>query len=363
MSKQTTDLATAPIKKERESSIELLRIFSIVMIILHHSVVHGGLYGSQNNILTKFLAHFYYMGNMGINLFVLITGYVLLQMTPSLKRLFKGIITPVWFYSWLFLLIAFITGVDMSKSDVLIALFPILSGAYWFATVYAWTYLLFPMLAEGLKKCSNWLILIFVLASAYFDLLGKKLPIESWLKDVTTGGTGLLFFLLLIFIGVYFAKTKIHQTKWGRIISVASLVGCIIYMCYADNNNIPIVNSPELFFQVLFTTSIFAVFSGFSFRSKWINRLANYSFAVYLIHDNFFVRNEWIWGKFAITKIFPHFCGTAFWYINVLIYACLIYLVCAGIEWLRRYIFDFVGKAFIFPKQKNQLHKNGAHHA
>jgi len=340
-SKTEANEAIQPKKKERNSAIELLRIVSIMMIIIHHTIVHGGLYGNQTNLLSRVLSHFYYMGNIGINLFVLITGYVLLEMSPSLKRLFKGIITPVWFYSWLFLILALLTGVNMTQSDILIAAFPILSGAYWFATVYAWTYLLFPALSEGLKKCNNYIILAFALASAYFLCIGNKIP--NFLKDVTTGGTGLLFFLFLIFIGVYLAKTKIHQTKIGRIISFAALIGCFIYLGYADAHNINIVNAPQYGFQVLFTTSIFASFAGFNFKSKWINILASYSFAVYLIHDNVFVRNNWIWSKFAITKLFPHFCGNSAWYINEIFYAAAIYLVCSGIEQLRRMLFNYVG--------------------
>ena len=72
--------------KERQSNIELLRIIAILIIIGHHFAIHGKLYeytdiSFVNRIWMQFLL---LSGKLGVSLFVLISGYFLIEM-PRLK--------------------------------------------------------------------------------------------------------------------------------------------------------------------------------------------------------------------------------------------------------------------------------------
>ena len=63
-------------KSLRNSSVELLRIISMVMIVFHHFAVHGGFKWDANAVT---IPHFWYNfiimgGKIGVDIFVLISG-------------------------------------------------------------------------------------------------------------------------------------------------------------------------------------------------------------------------------------------------------------------------------------------------
>ena len=66
---------------KRQSNIELLRILAMLFIIAYHFVYHGDVYyphvdiSGFNRIFTTFLRPF---GKMGVNIFVMISGYFLI---------------------------------------------------------------------------------------------------------------------------------------------------------------------------------------------------------------------------------------------------------------------------------------------
>ena len=64
----------------RNSAIELLRIISMIMIVFHHFAVHGGFDFGASLSPTHFWYNFILMGGkIGVNVFVLISGYYLID--------------------------------------------------------------------------------------------------------------------------------------------------------------------------------------------------------------------------------------------------------------------------------------------
>ena len=96
----------------RNSAVELLRIVAMIIIIFHHFAVHGVF--TWNNELT--IPHFWYNfissgGKIGINIFILISGYYLIKDNEPkhfIKKLIK-LWSQIIFYSVIFYLIFEIT--------------------------------------------------------------------------------------------------------------------------------------------------------------------------------------------------------------------------------------------------------------
>lgn len=67
-------------KKQRQSSIELLRILTMVMIVAHHFSVHGNFDFPINTItINRLWIQFIQIGGkIGVDVFVLISGYFLI---------------------------------------------------------------------------------------------------------------------------------------------------------------------------------------------------------------------------------------------------------------------------------------------
>lgn len=99
--------------KKRNSNFELLRIISMLLIVFHHSVVHGLLIASasmnqgtpvSNQVwLTTFTGQLVAMfGKVAVAVFVMISGYFLVNSSFSWEKSLKKIlflVAQVYFYS------------------------------------------------------------------------------------------------------------------------------------------------------------------------------------------------------------------------------------------------------------------------
>lgn len=81
--------------KKRQSNFELLRIVAIMMIIIHHSMVHGTLDVSQftlfhsNPYTVALFCIVAFGGKVGVYVFSIISGYFMLYSHNSVKKLVK----------------------------------------------------------------------------------------------------------------------------------------------------------------------------------------------------------------------------------------------------------------------------------
>ena len=89
----------------RESNFELLRIISMILIVLHHYALHGGLF-QPNNLNEKVGLFILLGGKIGVNVFVIISGYFLVNSKFRIKKLLQ-LIGQVYFYA-IFIIISLI---------------------------------------------------------------------------------------------------------------------------------------------------------------------------------------------------------------------------------------------------------------
>lgn len=90
------------IKKERQSNLELLRIFSMILIVMHHYAIHGGfdVIDMQFNFNKEVIRFFTFGGKLGVNLFIMISGYFLIKSKFKKKNLLRLWITTTFFLSF-----------------------------------------------------------------------------------------------------------------------------------------------------------------------------------------------------------------------------------------------------------------------
>lgn len=77
--------------EERDSSFELLRIISIAMIILCHYTLYNGFIHNPNipAIVKPFSMCAFSFGKLGVNIFILITGYFMISKKSNSVRLYN----------------------------------------------------------------------------------------------------------------------------------------------------------------------------------------------------------------------------------------------------------------------------------
>ena len=169
-----TDLSKSNNKnlKKRLSSIELLRIIAMLMIIAHHFVCYGNFDFNHISIGNKiWLQILFSGGKIGVNIFVMISGYFLISSKKIQVNKVLKLIMQILFYSIIIYMIFICFGIETFSIKILfkhILGYPI----WWFAKTYLALYLIHPyinVLLENITKIEYKRLLIFLqLCLVYF---------------------------------------------------------------------------------------------------------------------------------------------------------------------------------------------------
>ena len=301
-----------PLKKEiptnkgmRNSSIELLRIISMVMIVACHFATHSGFtYNSHTLSIPRFWLSFIEMGGkVGVDVFILISGYFLItdKRLFNLKRLLK-FWGQVFFYSaGIYCVFSAIGVIKFSPLAFVQSLLPVTFSTWWFAAIYFVLYLIHPFINILLHKLDK---------STYQKMLILLFVIWSIIPTFTTSkfqGNVLLWFVFLYclarYIRLFGLNPKGNVKKYVilfvvfTLIRYATCIGLILL-----GTKVSAVAGHSLYFydqQSVFTllcaVTLFMIFEKITIpNNKIINLIASASFGVYLMHDNKHIRS-FIW--------------------------------------------------------------------
>ena len=165
--------------KHRESNIELFRIIMMLLIVAHHYVVNSGVLDA---IITPpytwkhyFLFIYGMWGKIGINCFVLITGYFMCKSEITIRKFLK-LLLEVLFYNIVIYSIFALTGYGAFSFVGMVKAFnPIESISYGFTSCFLIYYLLIPFLNKLVtnitKRQHQYLLAICMLFFVIWDRL------------------------------------------------------------------------------------------------------------------------------------------------------------------------------------------------
>lgn len=145
-------------KQERDSRFELLRIVSMIFIICGHYAYHG--FSNDFDVYSRSMKSSILFtsigGQVGVNIFVMISGYFGIDNKINIKDKIKNLANQVWFYSYFIYVILLLLGVyDFSLHNAYIAFLPIISKEYWFATAWIVLVLLMNIINSYFRKLSQ----------------------------------------------------------------------------------------------------------------------------------------------------------------------------------------------------------------
>lgn len=297
------------IKIKRDYSMDLLRIISMFMIVVLHSISHGTF---LDNSFTCNNAYFYLIDSfciVSVNCFVLISAYFLINDRFRLSKIVLLLCNTV-FYSWVILFICkSFSLVDISSESLIKAILPLSFREYWFVSAYVGMYLLSPLLNITIKIMSriqhlSAVILLLCIFSISSDLIPKG---NAFGADY---GYSLVWFVCLYFIATYIKKYNIN-IAFKRCILGYILFSCIMFSSYIILNLLigknPTLHNYEIptyymrynsIFNCIASVLLFLAFRSVQISSRWIIKMitliAPLTFGIYLIHDNPIFR-EWYW--------------------------------------------------------------------
>lgn len=276
-------------KTARQSNLELLRILAMCMIICCHFVTYNN-FGPTDVLSDKMLALSMLRlgGKLGVVLFVMITGYFLLD-KPFRWRRIISLSRQTIYFSVVVAILAFLF--EETKPDllgVLKIMFPLVMENYWFPTDFAIILLLSPALNLLVHNINRRNLLFGVLGS--ITLIGFPIIVP----DVKNSVIGLvLAYILGAFIQKYrlnFSNIKLLAVLVLVVVATVVITGLLI----TESRSSEFIAGFRLFFVTGFNVSaysaaflIFMIFKQWEFGNiKIINLIASTTFGVYLFHDS-----------------------------------------------------------------------------
>ncbi|MBQ8783905.1 MAG: acyltransferase [Clostridia bacterium] len=328
-----------PALKQRNSAMELLRILAMFLIIFSHYISHGtgeNLDGSFNSIITLL----FQTGNIGTDIFILLSGYFLINSKFSFKKVFT-LIFQVVFYSICFYAVCLLTSAhSFSFSDTITAFLPTSFSLYWFFTTYIVMYLLSPFVNKFLNSVSKETHLKVLLATTFLWVILPTFTTRSF------AGSELTLFLTLYIIGAYIRKYPNNLLTKNRN-DIILIVLCTCFIAVFALGVLKIMPSfaeyatyfysRQSLFVVLLSAGLLSFFSKIKpFCSKALNTVSGTIFGIYLIHDNRFFRG-FMWNEIFETDKF----GTGnFILVHMLCCAVTVFVACFVIEFIRNKIIE-----------------------
>lgn len=289
-------------KKERNSSIELIKILAIFLIVIQHVCMTLNskkiidltiATHSPINIVLMILAG---VGIIGNYIFFIASSYFLLDSDEFKKGKWFSMLAQVWIISIIVFIISMIVFKGkIAKIYILKSLFPNTFANNWYITAYLLFYPIHGMLNNVIQAISQRRLLKVCIISfiIYFGF---------------TFVYGELFFpsILIAWTVIYFcvAYFKIYlENRINTKKTICLLLICSVFMIFifALSNlialKIGIFNGKLLRwnthfnpFYVMIAFSIFNLARKQSFNNKVINYLSGMSMLVYIIHENIILR-------------------------------------------------------------------------
>ncbi len=352
------------VKKQRLPNFEILRVLAMMTIVLWHCYVHGFFYlnaTNDSNLITFSLtsatdACLYVFhqcliiaSGMGVDLFVMITGYFMITSRPRWDK-----VPVIWFQTMFYCVViyAIVVGAgiyDFSLKDFGAQFVPVYNESYWFVTQYVGLIALAPFVNIMVRNLSRlqYRALLLVLLAMDFEIMcnfgyGKHFSGDCTLFHLAT------VYLLAGYIRIHPVDITAKKSFIAFCLSLAAMfLLTVLYEEYLNYRlNQPYGHVALTYALVgknglpIFTSFLFFVWiSKLKVKRNWFTnalvRMAPYTFGVYLIHDNDYIRRL-LWDS-----VMQHADAHSPWSVAYIpASSATIFIACVGIDFLRKKLFD-----------------------
>lgn len=335
-------------RHKRNSSIELLKIFAILVIVISHVVQTLGTEGKGDfyiNLSSATYSHQYllismlrYCGILGNTIFFVCSAWFFLDDSRANKKKVFIMLADIWVISIICLVIGSIYLKEIKKSLVLQSLFPTTFSNNWYLTCYIIFYLIHPYLnalIEGMSqkqlfRTAFWVMLLYIIIS-FTTQITKQL----FNAQATFFSSELVLWGVLYFIIAYIKRYAPNLTNNLLLNTILIVVGCIgncgiilltniIGLKYAPlSNSLQIWNRGNNPFILLIAIGAFNLAKSVKYESRLIDYVSGLSLYIYIIHENLILRlyiRPAIWQYIYTNFGYSHILGWVFM-LAVLVFA------------------------------------------
>ena len=329
----------------RESNIELFRIITMFFIVSHHYVVNSGLTAFDGPIVANplsansiFLLLFGAWGKIGINCFVMITGYFMCKSNITLKKFIK-LFGEIMFYKIIIGLIFLLTKYEPISIKTCVKMFlPVSQVRANFTGCYIIFFLFIPflnVLINNMTEKQHIKLLLLVSFTYVFFGTIKLMPVTmnyvSWF---------MVLYLISSYIRLYPKEIFLKQNLWGLLTITSIVLCCLSVVCCTwlsvkFNRNLWyfFVTDSNTFLAVVVGICSFIFFKNVKIKQCFfINTIASTTFGILLIHANCDAMRRFLWQDLCQNvKVYDS------QFMPLIAIGCVVavFVVCSFIDWLR----------------------------
>lgn len=317
-------------QKVRQSNFELLRIICMLLIVAHHFAVHSFFPVEAGGFGRAVIRTMIVGGKLGVNVYVLISGYFLINSQFNIRKVFK-IVKDVLFYSLGIWFVMFCFGyTDLNSLNIGILL-PILTKQYWFITCYLALIIFSPFINTCLKNCTQKQHAALIVALLFIQVL-----MPEWFETEIIGELG--WFITLYIISAYL---RLYSSKFfsdNRFMVPIAIISFILMVVAIVFKGLDLYSMRNIV-CVLCSISLFCAFKNINIPyNRFINATAGCTLAVYLIHEHILVRFS-LWNQ--IIKAPAHVYSN--WFaLYAFLSVVIVYVGCCLIEFVKCMIARFI---------------------
>ena len=326
--------------KQRQISLEILRILCMLFIVTGHVSARGGL----DSYIT--------IAPHAVNCFVLISGYFLINSKFKAERFLRTAIETI-FYTFIVTIILYACNkadiYDITKS---IMPFAPTKFSYWFVNKYLAVILLSPFIG---KVCSNLTKRQYQILLASLLLIGSTFVKVFPLGELFSNGFSLLWMITVFITGGYLRLHAPEFKYWGisTLILLAAYNLCNLYSA----GIIQLGYNSLITYALAITTFMWfnnLKISGTGIIAKSTMLIAPHVFAAYLIHEQGLIR-------VYIVDLLHKFQGYMPDMLYLYLFGIIVIIISALIDKVRLLLFKYCGIDYITNKiatRINQLYES-----
>lgn len=340
---------------KRQPNLEVLRVLAMLFVVIAHFDGWGTTHHNVGPIQVSFAnggvnSYLYLLFDplaaMGVICFVLISSYFICESNVlRFDKMFK-IWAQTMFYSVVLAVVSSFFD-DISIKDILLSFAPIGSDQYWFVTKYLALVLLAPLMSVIVNSLSQKGLAIAIGVQAFLTVtITCGIPYgNTFFSD---SPLSVASFIMLFFIASYIRKFKLpsfveNYCGWIFIscILFQSLVGIAVNFLRIEDGTIYGGFSVGYnAFSIIPGTALFLWFRKQKFKAgflcNFLCKIAPYTFAVYLIHDNRYFRHI-LWNRIIDPATY---WNTPLWILIAALVPVLILLICCFVDYFRSLLFS-----------------------
>lgn len=337
---QVTEKTINTVVKNRNSSIEMLRIISMWMIVFYHFHTHVLQYGSDD----VFFRAVQIPIHIAVICFILISGYF--GINASIKG-FSKLVAKIMFYALsitaLVLLYGKISGNQVYYSTDYIHQFPYDKGfaindllfvsrsPLWFIRSYLLLYMVSPFFNKVLKDQSKQERLFLLIVLGFITLWVDLLRVDGM-----GGGKSILNFCFIYSIGRTIKDyniLKLVSRKQNLLMYIAlTLSVIVIYVIFDGSSFGSMIGALSFRYNgvicIISAILFFMLFARTYFSSNIINTVSSSVFAIYLIHEHPIINNY----IYTTVDLLQQDNGLALLYVYLFLYSMAIMIAAVIID-------------------------------